>query len=51
MGKIISISLTVDQWNVIMTALAHRPFIEVAELISVIKTQATPQVDGKSTEE
>ena len=36
----ISISLSVQAWNVIMQALAHRPYGEVAELIPEIKRQA-----------
>jgi len=36
----ISITLTVNEWNVVMAAIADRPFVQVAALIQEIKSQA-----------
>jgi hypothetical protein len=35
----ISVDLPMQAWNVILTALAQRPYIEVAELMMEIKRQ------------
>lgn len=40
----VSITFSVATWNVIMNALGQRPFIEVAQLIAEIQTQAKMQV-------
>lgn len=39
-NKEVSITLPVQSWNVVMNALAQRPFAEVADLIVAIKKQA-----------
>jgi 2-C-methyl-D-erythritol 4-phosphate cytidylyltransferase len=44
------ITMTVAQWNVVMNALGHRPFAEVADIISIIKTQADPQLAAPAAE-
>lgn len=44
MGKLIELKLTVEQVNQILGALAARPFVEVADLISLIKTTAEAQL-------
>ena len=43
----VSITLTVAQWNVVMTALGQRPFAEVADIIGNIKAQADEQLAPK----
>ena len=40
----VSITMTVAQWNVVMTALGQRPFAEVADIIGNIKMQADQQL-------
>ncbi len=34
------IELTVQQWNIVINAVAQRPYIEVAEIIGEIKGQS-----------
>ena len=46
----ISITLTVAQWNVVMTALGQRPFAEVVDIIGNIKAQADQQLAPKTNE-
>lgn len=36
----ISITLSVNEWNVVMAAIGDRPFVQVAALIQEIKSQA-----------
>lgn len=36
----VSIEMTISEWNVVINGLAHRPFIEVVEIITSIKSQA-----------
>jgi hypothetical protein len=43
----ISIELSVSAWNVIMNALAQRPFAEVVDLISEIKAQGEAKLNHK----
>ena len=40
----INLSLTVEQLNLIMAALGSRPYVEVANLINTIKTDAEAQI-------
>ena len=46
--ELITISLPVEQWNGILTALSARPFAEVAALISEIQKQAQGQIQPPS---
>jgi hypothetical protein len=43
----VSITMTVAQWNIVMTALGQRPFAEVADIIGNIKAQADEQLAPK----
>ena len=43
--KNVSITLTVDAWNVILNALGQRPFVEVKGLIEEITKQANSQIE------
>ena len=45
------VELTIQEWNVVINALAGRPYAEVMDLIPKIREQVAKQVDGKSTEE
>ena len=47
----ITIKLTAEKWNVVMQALGNMPYAQVFELVSEIRSQATPQVDAKPVEE
>lgn len=49
----ISIKLPAETWNVVLNALAQRPFAEVVDLIAEIKRQgeAALKVDETPTEE
>jgi len=47
----VSITLTVAQWNIVMTALGQRPFAEVADIIANIKAQADEQLAPKAADE
>ena len=40
----INITLTLGQWNLVLNALGQRPFAEVNEIISAIKTQGDQAV-------
>ena len=40
----LSIELTVDQWNVVINAVAQRPFAEVSGLIQIMQEQAISQL-------
>ena len=46
----IGLRLTLDEVNVILTALVERPFREVAELIGKVRNQAITQVNQKPDE-
>lgn len=50
-SKIVDISMTVAEWNVVMNALGGRPFAEVVNIINKIKEQAEPQVQADATVE
>ena len=45
------ITMTVMQWNVIMNALGQRPFAEVVDIITSIKSQAESQLIAPSSKE
>ena len=40
----IKLELTVEETNIILNALSGRPYVEVAELISKIRTQGEEQL-------
>mgnify|MGYP006275936661 CR=1 FL=1 len=40
----ITITLTVNEWNVIMGALGKAPFEQVVNVVNQIKEQADPQM-------
>ena len=46
----ISVSLTVEQWNLVLGALGTRPFAEVNEVIYSVKRQAEEQIAAKAVE-
>lgn len=39
------ITLTLAEWNIVLNALAQRPYAEVAEVIQNIHAQAKPQIE------
>lgn len=41
----IKLELTVDEVNVILLTLAERPYKEVFEIISKVRSQASPQAE------
>ena len=43
----LSIELSVSAWNIIMNALAQRPFAEVVDLITEIKAQGEAKLNHK----
>ena len=49
MGKTeIKLVLTLDETNVVLSALGDKPFIQVAELIGKVREQAQPQVPDEN---
>lgn len=44
----VKIELPAKWWNVVIVALGHRPFLEVAEIINAIHEQAKPQLQPPS---
>jgi hypothetical protein len=40
----IKLTLTVDEVNRVLGALGERPFVQVIDLITKVRTQAQPQV-------
>ena len=46
----ISISLTVGQWNLVLSALGARPFAEVNDVVYSVKHQAEEQIAAKAAE-
>jgi len=44
----VSIELTVAQWNVVMQGVGSMPFAQVAEIITIIKTQAEAQIQSST---
>lgn len=47
----LSIELTVNQWNVVMNAVAQRSFAEVSGLIHEMKSQAEKSILQKNEKE
>lgn len=47
----INLSITVDEANAILAALGQQPYIQVADLIHKIQTQASTQLNGTSAVE
>jgi hypothetical protein len=47
-GMNVSVELAVHKWNVIINALAQRPYIEVADIISEVKGQAEARINNMS---
>lgn len=47
----IKLELTVDEVNVVLNALASRPYGEVADLIGKIHTEGEKQLKDNGTEE
>jgi len=45
----ITISLPVNAWNIVLNALANRPYAEVADLLEQIKKQAADQLQPGQT--
>lgn len=43
----LSIELPIEAWNVVMNALAQRPFAEVVDLIAEIKRQGDAAINHK----
>jgi hypothetical protein len=46
----ITLTLTVDQLNVVMSALGKAPYEVVADLVRLIRDQAIPQVNKPESE-
>lgn len=51
MDKNVTIALPVAAWNVVLNALAQRPYAEVSELVEEMRRQAAPQVQAIEAEE
>jgi hypothetical protein len=47
----INLELSVQEINLILQALGQAPYVQVAELVEKIKTQAVPQVEALPKEE
>ena len=47
----IDLNLSVQEINLILQALGQAPYVQVAELVDKIKTQAVPQVEAIPKEE
>ncbi len=45
-GMNVSVELTIPQWNVVINALAQRPYIEVADIIVGVKSQAEERMNN-----
>lgn len=43
-NKTLTVTLTVNEWNVVLNALGQRPFAEVANVIQLINDQAKAQL-------
>lgn len=42
-NSLITVTLNVSQWNLILNALAHRPYGEVSAIIQELRDQANKQ--------
>ena len=47
--KEIQVTMKGAMWNVVMNALAGRPYAEVATVIAEIQRQAAVQINGEQT--
>lgn len=47
----IEITLTVNEWNVVMSALGKMPFEQVVSVISQVKEQAEKQINASTVSE
>ncbi len=48
----INLQLTLEEINILLTALGERPYVQVFELVQKIQAQAATQVgEGKEAEE
>lgn len=45
----ITLNLTLAQINTVLGALGAAPYIQVADLIDVVRSQATPQVEAQKS--
>lgn len=43
----VTIVLKANEWNVVLNAMAQRPYAEVENLIKSIKSQGEPQIKPK----
>jgi hypothetical protein len=46
-----TLDLTIDQINVIMSALGNAPFVQVEGIVNEIRKQAAPQINPPVAEE
>jgi hypothetical protein len=46
----LTIKLTIDEVNIVLTALSNRPYFEVADLIAKIKRDCEAQLSSQETE-
>lgn len=44
-NPMINVTLTAEEWNIVLHALSQRPFLEVNSLIYKVKNQADAQVE------
>ncbi|MCB9230949.1 MAG: hypothetical protein H6581_04765 [Bacteroidia bacterium] len=49
MSKEITLALTLEEVNAILSSLGNQPYAQVFNLISKIQQQAAPQVSGNGT--
>ena len=47
----IDLNLSVNEINLILQALGQAPYVQVADIIDKVRTQAIPQVEALPTEE
>lgn len=47
----IEITLTVNEWNVVMSALGKMPFEQVVSVIGQVKEQAEKQINASTVSE
>jgi len=47
----INLELSVQEINLILQALGQAPYVQVADIIDKVKTQAVPQVEALPKEE
>lgn len=49
--KKVSITLSLGEWNYVLSAIAQRPYAEVVKLVGDIKEQANAQLNQPETAE